>query len=55
MSVAAAGPGDPWSVAILRDGGEMPFDLFLGVPLQRPPPRVTGRSSPTESSTPAQP
>jgi sulfide:quinone oxidoreductase len=27
-------------VAILRDGGELPFDLFLGVPVHRAPPVV---------------
>jgi sulfide:quinone oxidoreductase len=28
-------------VALLRDGGEMPFDLFLGVPVHRAPAVVT--------------
>jgi sulfide:quinone oxidoreductase len=42
-------------VAILRDGGEMPYDLFLGVPVHRAPAVVVESGMPVDGWIPVDP
>jgi len=42
-------------VAILRDGGEMPYDLFLGVPVHRAPPVVVESGMTVDGWVPVDP